>query len=218
MELQGAELSRIQLSYCILSGYNSCHRKHCEIGLLSHNCKHFVHLPMFFILYPFYKFLKTDIWPWLKQASLFICYDRFFFDWCKYFHTQINFFHILKRWRTVDLSGKQENGTRSLQKFWQKLRLCSYSKCLKMPLFSNTWDNSLSIMFLFCEAGKCVSKITADILDRVFNLSSGIQSSVRDKHILPLWVLFDFVLVRGSPHDSSYLILYCGHLMKNMKM
>lgn len=44
-------------------------------SVLSHNYKHFL-LLLIFHFYPFYTFLKTDIWPWLKQSSLL--YTRVF--------------------------------------------------------------------------------------------------------------------------------------------
>ena len=41
---------------------------------------------------------------------------------------------------------------------------------------------------------------------RIFNLSSNIQSSISENHILSLWVFFFFFFkfLRGSPHDSLY--------------
>lgn len=162
---------------------------------------------MFFIFILFISFWKLTFGPdWNKllfsYARIVVCVC----DWYKYFHAQINFFHTLRRWSTRDLSEKQESGIRSLQKFWQKFRLRSYSKCLRMPLFSDIWSGLSVTFFLFCEAGKCICKITVDILDWVFNLSSGIQSSIDEREAFssPLGFISFCTCKRKSPGELLF--------------
>lgn len=132
-------------------------------SVLSHNYKRFL-LLLIFHFYPFCKFLKTDIWPWLKQASVFIHQGGAFLFLIGVnisIHRPISFARGI-RWRILDGSGKREEGTRSLQWFGQKSRDLLIPDAKGCPLFSNIWNNFSHMSFLFCEAGTCMSKIVLD--------------------------------------------------------
>lgn len=81
-----------------LSEYNSCHRKHCEIGLLfwviTINTFCFFWYFIFILFIRFWKLRFGPDWNSLLFYTLGCFY--FFIHWCKYFHIQINFFHMLK--------------------------------------------------------------------------------------------------------------------------
>ena len=80
-----------------LSEYNSYHRKHCEIRLLFWVITiNIFCLFWYFIFILFISFRKLTFGPdW--NSLLFYNWAGFSSFWCKYFHTQINFFHRLQK-------------------------------------------------------------------------------------------------------------------------